>query len=419
MTGAEGQDGARPGATAPRWSRAALAAMIGGAIAVAIAFGVRQSMGVFTQPVSLEIGDGRAAFAFAIALQNLLFGVAQPFVGAIADRWGAGRVMVAGAALYALGLTIAAMAQDPLGLHVSLGVLVGLGLSGTTYVTVLGVVGRLVPPERRSIAFGLVTAAGSFGMFAMVPGAQGLIDWLDWRGALWVMVVLVSVLAATALGVRGRSDNPAAGSGELGFRATLALAARYRSYWYLVAGFFVCGFHIAFVAVHLTPYLTDGGIGLDVAVQALALIGLANIAGSYLFGQWGQRHSKRLLLAGIYAARGVTIVVFVLVPLSEATALAFGLVFGFLWLATVPLTSGLVATMFGTRYLSTLYGFVFFSHQVGSFLGAWLGGIAHDALGSYDAVWWASVALALFAAAIHWPIREVPAGLAERRPVPA
>jgi predicted MFS family arabinose efflux permease len=394
----------------PAWGRPALIAMICGALAVAVAMGVRQGLGVFTQPVSAALETGRAPFAFALALQNLVFGLVQPVVGALADRYGAGRVLIVSTGVYVLGLATAALSAGALGLTLSLGVLVGLGLSGTTYVTVLGAVGRLVPPERRSVAFGLVTAAGSFGMFVFAYGAQGLIDLFDWRGALWALAGVVALLVFTAVGIRGRFETaPGPGAAaDIGFRRTVRCASADTSYWLLTAGFFVCGFHIAFVYVHLTAYLIDGGISGDIAALSLAFIGLANIFGSYLFGQLGQRWSKRWLLAFLYAARAVVIAALLLLPLTPSVALAFGLIFGFLWLATVPLTSGLVAQRFGTRYLSTLYGFVFLSHQVGSFLGVWLGGVAFDTTGSYTSVWIAGIVLGLAAAAIHVPIREAP-----------
>ncbi|MEO1225281.1 MAG: MFS transporter [Pseudomonadota bacterium] len=394
------------------WGRNGLFVLTCGAVAVAIAMGVRQGFGVFTQPVSMDLGTGREVFALAIALQNLVFGLVQPVVGAIADRYGSGRVMIVGALIYALGLVLASVSADPLGLNLTLGVLVGIGLSGTTYVTVLGAIGRAVPPERRSIAFGITTAIGSFGMFLFVPVSQGLIDWLDWRGALLALAIIASCLVATAAGIRGKAtgDSPNALTSELpSLRVALAAASRYPSYWLLNAGFFVCGFHIVFVGIHLTPYLTDNGISLATAGWALAVIGLANIFGSYFFGHMGQYHSKRLLLALLYTLRAAIMVIFLVLPLTPVTALTFGVLFGFVWLATVPLTSGLVAQMFGTRYLSTLYGIVFLSHQVGGFLGGWLGGYVYDLDGNYDAVWILSIALGLLSALLHLPIRERPA----------
>lgn len=409
MSGTDRPSTASARAPAPSWGRPAVVTLVCGALAVCVAMGIRQGLGVFTQPVSAALETGRAPFAFALALQNLIFGLAQPFLGALADRYGGARVLIFSTVVYAAGLALAAMSADALGLTLSLGFLVGIGLAGTTYVTVLGAVGRAVPEERRSVAFGLVTAAGSFGMFAFAYGAQGLIDLAGWRGALWALAAIVLIVLTAAVGLRGRQEPLGTGhtaAAAPSFRITMRYAAGDASYWLLFSGFFVCGFHIAFVYVHLTAYLIDGGIDDDTAALSLALIGLANIAGSYLFGQLGQHWPKRWLLAFLYAARAVLIAALLILPLTPVTAVGFGLVFGFLWLATVPLTSGLVAARFGTRYLSTLYGFVFLGHQLGSFLGVWLGGLAYDRTGSYNSVWVAGIVLGLAAAVIHLPIRE-------------
>lgn len=396
--------------TAGDWSRAALIAIACGALIVTLSMGVRQSFGMFMQPVGREFGIGREYFGFAIAVQNLLFGLAQPFVGAIADRYGVRRVLVVGAVVYAAGLVLAGVVLAPGGIMLSLGVLVGLGLSGTTFVVVLTGVARLVRPEQRSMAFGLVTAGGSFGQFAVVPIAQALIASWGWRHALFGLCVLILATAVVAVGLR----KPAAGSAAAGpagdsygsLSAALTRAAAHPHYWLLNAGFFVCGFHIAFIATHFPAYLVDQGIAASVGATALALVGLFNIAGSYLFGLWGGRHSRPKLLAALYAARALAIAVFLIVPLSATSALVFAAVFGFLWLGTVPLTNGAVASMFGVRYLSTLYGIVFLSHQVGSFVGAWVAGRLYDSSGSYGPIWIASIALGLLAAALSWATRD-------------
>jgi predicted MFS family arabinose efflux permease len=337
-----------------------------------------------------------------------VWGLAQPFVGAIADRWGALRVTVIGALLYAAGLVLTTLTTGPLGLTLTLGGMVGLAFTGATYVTVLGAVGRVVPAERRSIAFGICTAAGSFGMFAVVPGAQGLLDAFGWRDAFIVMAIAVSLLVPLAWGFRP-SDRLL---GDAGPGQTIGAAIREASvhggFWLLIAGFFVCGFHVAFIATHLPAYLGDYGLPTSVNAWALAMIGLFNVFGSYLAGLLGQRYRQKHLLAALYALRGVVIAIFLLLPVSAASAVAFGAAIGFLWLGTLPLTSGAVARIFGVRYLSMLYGVVFASHQVGAFFGAWGAGYAYDVLGSYDSVWIASILLAGFAALIHLPIDDRP-----------
>lgn len=377
-----------------------------GAAIVTLAMGVRQAFGLFMRPIGMDLGVGRDVFGLAIALQHLLFGLAQPFVGAIADRHGAGRVVAAGALLYAGGLVLASLTTGAIGLHLSFGFMVGVSLAATTFVVVLGAVGRVVPPERRSLAFGLTTAGGSLGQFLVVPGAQGLLTELGWRLALLVLAGLVALVIALSAGIAGKPAVAAEAGPPLSLRQALGEAGRHRGYWLLNAGFFVCGFHIAFVATHLPAYLTDGGLGARIGAISLALVGLFNIFGSYLFGSWGDRWRKKYLLSGIYAARALLIAWFVAGPLSETTALLFAAGIGFLWLGTVPLTSGLVGQIFGMRYLSTLYGIVFLSHQVGSFFGAWAAGYAFDATGSYDLAWTASIGLGLFAAIVHLPIRD-------------
>jgi MFS family permease len=371
--------------------------------------GVRQAFGLFLPPMNIELGIGRATFGLAIAISNLVFGLAQPFIGAIGDRHGAGRVVFFGTLLYVIGLAGAAWVGSALGLHLTLGVLVGVALAATTFVIVLGAVGRVVPAERRSLAFGIVTAGGSLGQFLVVPAAQMLLSELGYRLALIVLAGMVAVCAVLAIGVAGK---PSAGMADEGPRQTLrdalAEAAGNRSYWLLNAGFFVCGFHIAFIATHFPAYLNDNGLGLEIGASALALVGLFNIFGSYLFGLSGDFWRKHYVLSGLYAARGLAMIAFLAMPLTPFTALAFAAALGFLWLGTVPLTSGLVGQIFGIRYLSTLYGIVFLSHQFGSFFGAWAAGFMFDRTGSYDSVWAASILLAAFAAIVHLPIHDQP-----------
>lgn len=379
-----------------------------GVLCLILAMGIRQSFGIFLTPVAMDLDVGRQVFGLAIAVQNLLWGLAQPVTGAIADRFGAVRVTIAGAFLYTAGIGLAAFATDPLQLNVTLGLLVGLALAGTTYGTILGAVGRVVSPEKRSFAFGLCTAAGSFGMFAVVPGAQALLDAVAWRDAFIVLAIAVSVLAVVAFGFRPSDRQIIQSSDRQTMGSALREARDHPGFWMLNAGFFVCGFQLAFVATHLPAYLADSGIPLSVSAWALAMIGMFNIFGSYLFGVLGGRFRQKWVLSAIYLARAVVIGLFLLLPLSGVSAIAFGAGIGFLWLGTVPLTSGLVARVFGVRYLSMLYGMVFASHQLGAFLGAWGGGWAFDVLGSYDSVWIASIALALFATLIHLPIQDEP-----------
>jgi predicted MFS family arabinose efflux permease len=377
---------------------------------VTIAMGVRQAFGLFLPDMSTDLSIGRSSFGLSLALQNLLFGLAQPFVGVLADRHGAGRVVAGGTLLYAAGLIAASLAGSAIGLHLSFGLMVGMALSATTFVVVLGAVGRVVTPERRSMAFGIVTAGGSLGQFLVVPAGQLVIGELGWRMALVALAGLVAVMLALAAGVSGKpqaAGSQVGGDGQT-LRQALGEAAGHQGFWLLNAGFFVCGFHVAFIATHFPAYLTDKGLGLAIGANALALVGLFNIFGSYLFGQWGDRFSKKALLAALYAARGVVMIAFLVAPLTPVSALLFAAAMGFLWLGTVPLTSGLVGQIFGMRYLSTLYGIVFLGHQLGSFCGAWIAGLMFDLTGSYDRIWVASVALAFIAALLHLPISERP-----------
>jgi MFS family permease len=378
------------------------------AFIVTLAMGVRQAFGLFLPPMSLELHIDRGTFGLAIALSNLVFGLVQPFVGALGDKYGAGRVVFFGGILYALGLLGAAWIGSALGLHLTLGFVVGVALSATTFVVVLGAVGRVVPPERRSLAFGIVTAGGSLGQFLVVPFAAKLLGDVGYHVTLIILAGLVALCAVLALGVAGKPVVAEEAGPRQSLGEALREAAGNRSYWLLNAGFFVCGFHIAFIATHFPAYLADKGLGLTTGATALALVGLFNIFGSYLFGMSGDVWRKQYVLSGLYAARGVVIALFLILPLTNASALVFAATMGFLWLGTVPLTSGLVGQIFGVRYLSTLYGIVFLSHQVGSFFGAWAAGWLYDRLGSYDLAWAASIILALFAAIVHLPIRDTP-----------
>ncbi|WP_418114753.1 MFS transporter [Vibrio scophthalmi] len=374
--------------------------------------GIRQSFGIFMMPISEHFQTGREFFSFAIALQNLLFGAFQPFIGMAADKFGSKRIIFLGALSYALGLYLTSMTSEASMLYVSLGALVGLGLSCTSYVIVLGAVAKVVPAEHAAKAFGLTTAAGSFGMFAVIPGAQWLLMDFGWQQAMQVFAVLCTVIMALSLFMKTAQSNNVAnnqnGQDDLTLSQAIKEAFHHRGYWLIHAGFFVCGFHVMFIATHLPSYLADKHLPASSAAMALAYVGIFNIFGSYFWGVMGDRFNKRYVMSALYLMRTVVIAGFVTLPITENTAAIFGAAIGFCWLGTVPLTSGLVRQIFGARYLSTLYGLVFFTHQVGSFLGAWAGGRIYDYYGSYEPIWWSTVVLAFIAALLHIPINDKP-----------
>jgi predicted MFS family arabinose efflux permease len=376
-----------------------------GAMVLTLATGLRATFGLFLKPISIDLHVSRELFGLAIALQNLLWGAASPVAGAIADKFGTARVVVAGALFYVAGLLLMAFSNS--GAELILGnVLVGLALSGAGFSTVLGVVGRAAPPEKRSVALGIITAGGSFGQFAVVPYAHVLIDSFGWSIALVGLAATAGLIVPLATGLARPSSGRSAMTQTLG--QALSEAGRHRGFLLLTAGFFVCGFQLVFVATHLPAFLADRGMPSWVGAWTLALVGLFNIIGSYGCGVLGSHFQKKNLLALVYALRSLVFLLFLILPMSEWSVLAFGAALGLLWLGTVPLTSGLVAHIFGPAYMSTLYGIVFFSHQVGSFLGAWLGGFMYDVSGSYELMWWGSIALGLAAAALHFPIAERP-----------
>ncbi len=381
--------------------------LLGASLILALSLGIRHGFGLFLAPMSSDFGWGREVFAFAIALQNLIWGLAQPFTGAVADRFGARRVIVLGGLLYAAGLALMALSDTPWSLSLSAGVLIGIGLSGTSFSVLLGVVGRALPPEQRSLGMGIAAAAGSFGQFIMLPGSLGLISLLGWSAALLALGLLVALIAPLALLVRDRPQPVSSGS-EQSLGQALREAAGHSGFWLLALGFFVCGFQVVFIGVHLPSYLVDQGLPASVGTTVLALVGLFNVFGTYAAGWLGGRLSKPRLLTALYLARTVVIVLFISLPLSSASAYAFGIAMGLLWLSTVPLTNGTVATLFGVRNLSMLGGIVFLFHQIGSFLGGWLGGYLYDHTGSYDLVWQLSILFGLMAAALNWPVREQP-----------
>ncbi|MDB5591774.1 MFS transporter [Enterovirga sp.] len=379
-----------------------------------IGFGPRASAGLFQLPIISNFGWGRDTFGLAIAIQNLLWGLGAPFAGAIADRYGVRRVLCVGAVLYAGGLVVMAYATTPGMLYLGAGVLIGFGLSAASFNIILGAFGKLLPETWRPLAFGAGTAAGSFGQFFYPPIGNVLIASFGWQEALLVFAgsVLLIMPLATFLSTRpGPNATPMAGPSPAPNQSilqALAEAFRHRSYVLLTLGFFTCGFQLAFITVHLPAYLRDAGLPASVGGWTLAVIGLANAVGSLGSGLLMNRVSKRYLLAWIYLGRSVVIAAFVLMPPTPLTCILFGLSIGVFWLSTVPPTSGLVMLMFGTRYMAMLYGFVFFSHQVGGFLGVWLGGILYETTGSYGVVWWLSVALGIASAIINLPIREQP-----------
>ncbi len=391
----------------PRVTSASLVLLAGSLIAV-ISFGPRSTMGFFLTPMTTEFGWGREVFALAIAIQNLAWGVAQPFVGMLADRYGTARVLSGGAVLYALGLALMAQTSDPLILQLTGGVLVGLGIAGSAFLLVTSAFARLLPDNMRTIGFGIGTAAGSVGQFIFAPLGQAFISAYGWQTALLLMAVFLVAVPALSFAIRGKPQAAPArlGQADQGVLEALREAFGHPSYRLLVAGFFVCGFQIAFITVHLPPYLSDIGIPAQWGGIAIALIGLFNIFGSLTSGVLTGRLPKRWILSAIYLSRAALTAVYILLPPSILTTVAFAVIIGFLWLSTVPPTQQLVAVMFGTRYLATLFGFVFFSHQVGSFFGVWLGGYLYDLTGSYIIVWWLTVALGIFAAIVHMPIKE-------------
>lgn len=390
----------------PVWRRPAV--IVGAAgLVLALVLGIRHSMGLYLQPVSLTHGWGREIFGFAIALQNLVWGLAQPLTGAIADRAGAGRVIFAGGSLYALGLAVMATTVDPILFNLGVGVLIGLGLSGTGFSVVFGVVARHVPAHRRSLAFGIVGACGSFGQFAMLPVGHMLLGAGDWIFAVTVLAITTAAMLPLAFVLSGRPATVAIGAGP-GWRNSLREALQHRGFTLLVLGFMVCGFHTMFIATHLPGYLSDAGLGLREGTTALALIGAFNVVGSYLCGWLGGHFRKKYLLAWIFVIRAVALTAFVLLPVSVGTVYLFAIIMGLTWLGTVPLTSGLVADIFGPRHVGMLFGVAFLGHQIGSFLGAWMGGALFDLTASYSIMWALSVALALIAAAVHLPINDRP-----------
>jgi MFS family permease len=385
---------------------------------VTLSMGIRHGFGLWLQPITQEQGWSRQSFSLALAIQNLSWGVIGVFAGMLADKLGAFRVLVAGAVFYALGLAGMALSPTPLLFALTAGVLIGAAQAGTTYAVIYGVIGRQIPVERRSWAMGVAAAAGSFGQFLMVPVEGHLIAGFGWHTALLVLALMVLLIVPLAFGLR----EPRVGTAAVVHRDQTILQAvgeafKYPSFVLLMAGYFVCGFQLAFIGVHMPSYLRDKGLSPEVASYALALVGLFNVFGTYVAGSLGARLAKRKLLAAIYFSRAAAIAIFLLAPISPVTVYVFASAMGFLWLSTVPLTSGIVAQIFGVAHLSMLGGFVFLSHQVGSFLGVWLGGYLYDSTGSYAIVWYLAIALGVFAALVNLPVKE--GAIARPLPQPA
>ena len=378
-----------------------------GAAVVTLSMGIRHGFGLWLQPVTMDRGWTRGTFAFAIAIQNLAWGLAGPFAGALADRFGAMRVLMAGSLLYGLGLVGMGLATSGLAFTGSAGLLLGMAQSGTTYAVIYGVIGRNVAPEKRSWAMGVTAAAGSFGQFLMVPVENWLIGSFGWQSALFILGCLALAIIPLAVGLKEPPQQALKGP-QQSMAEAVREALGHRGFLLLMAGYFVCGFQVVFIGIHMPSYLKDHGLTPNVATTALALIGLFNVIGTYAAGSLGAWLPKTYILSAIYALRSVAIVVFLTVPLTPWSVYIFASVMGVLWLSTVPPTNAVVAQIFGVKYLSMLGGIVFVGHQIGSFMGVWLGGKLYDATGSYDVVWWIAVALGVIAALINLPVNEQP-----------
>ena len=388
------------------WSSVAVIIIFGCIISM-LSFGSRSAFGLLLAPMTEAREWSREIFGFALALQNLIWGVAQPAAGAIAEKYGTARVLAFGGVIYAIGLVITAWADTPLWLDVGAGILVGLGIAGSSFAIVIAAFGRRVTESQRSIAFGIGMASGSAGQFVFAPMSQMLIENFGWQQTLYILAALTLIIPFLVYPLRGKSEpDPNSIAPDLPLKVAIMQAFGHKSYLLLTAGFFVCGFQVAFITVHLPAYIVDIGLNASVGAWAIAIIGFCNIIGALVAGIIGAKYSKTISLSLLYIARSAIVAWFILSAPSAVNVMIFSASMGFLWLSTVPLTSGLVVTMFGPRYMATLFGFVFLSHQIGSFIGVWLGGWMFDRYQTYEGVWWLSVALGIFAAIIHWPIRE-------------
>jgi MFS family permease len=385
--------------------------LIGSAVILALSLGVRHAFGLYLVPMSHEFGWGHNVFSLAIAMQNLIWGAVQPITGVFADKYGSKIVVAIGGALYTLGLLLMAVSSSGLLLNLSVGLILGLALSATSFPILLSAVGRAAHPEKRSLAMGIASAAGSFGQFIMLPSTLLLLQSVGWSAALMVSAILIAFIIPLAWTLKAPAYTPANVSATiptpaLSIKEILRIAKNHKPFWFLSLGFFVCGFQVVFIGIHLPGYLIDHGFDATTGTVFLALVGLFNIVGTYTAGWLGGKYSKPHLLMGLYGLRGIAIIGFLLLPLSTWTIYSFGVIMGLLWLSTVPLTNGIVANMFGIKYLSMLSGIVFFTHQVGSFFGGWLGGVNHDMTGDYNMIWMFSILLSVFGVLVHFFVNE-------------
>ena len=397
--------------TDSRFSRPLIYMLIGSAIILALSLGIRHAFGLYLVPMSHEFGWGHNVFSLAIAMQNLIWGAVQPITGAFADKYGSKVVVAVGGALYSIGLLLMAVSSTSALLNFSAGLILGLALSATSFPVLLSAVGRAAHPDKRSMAMGIASAAGSFGQFIMLPSTLLLLQSIGWSAALAVSAVLAALIVPLAWMLKAPmyvapSANSAQHKPSLSFKDVLVIAKNHRPFWFLALGFFVCGFQVVFIGIHLPGYLIDHGYSAATGTIFLALVGLFNIVGTYSAGWLGGKFSKPHLLMWLYGLRGITIIGFLTLPLSLWTIYAFGVIMGLLWLSTVPLTNGIVANMFGVKYLTTLSGIVFFTHQIGSFFGGWLGGLNHDIAGNYNMIWAGSIVLSVFGVLVHLFVTE-------------
>ncbi|MDK1683861.1 MFS transporter [Acinetobacter terrestris] len=394
-----------------RFSKPLIYMLIGSALILALSLGVRHAFGLYLVPMSNEFGWGHNVFSLAIAMQNLIWGAVQPITGAFADKYGSKIVVAVGGALYSIGLLLMAFSSTGLMLNLSVGLILGLALSATSFPVLLSAVGRAAHPEKRSLAMGIASAAGSFGQFIMLPSTLLLLQNIGWSAALIVSAILIALIIPLAWMLKAPmyvapNASSLAGKPALSFKQILVIAKNHTPFWFLALGFLVCGFQVVFIGIHLPGYLIDHGFNATTGTIFLALVGLFNIVGTYTAGWLGGKYSKPRLLMGLYGLRGIAIIGFLALPLTTWTIYAFGVIMGLLWLSTVPLTNGIVANMFGVKYLSMLSGIVFFTHQVGSFFGGWLGGVNHDMTGNYNMVWMFSIVLSLLGIVVHFFVNE-------------